>query len=154
MNIRAPISAFDTPSPASRGDLSLLHGELVPGLGAALADLLACRQELALTDSASSRRATNARHWAEARSNHCASSTTHTTGLSPAMSEEHRETNEKAIRDRAGAQPERRQKSVALRNGKTLEAIECGRAQLMKRSERKLHLRLDPDRTQNSQIRR
>ena len=42
----------------------------------------------------------------------------------------------------------------AAATGKALEAIEYGRAQLMKRSERKLHLRLNPDRTQNSQIRR
>ena len=58
------------------------------------------------------------------------------------------------IRHWAGAQPERRQKSVALRTGKVLKAIEQRRAQLMKRRERELHLRLNPDRTQNSQIRR
>ena len=55
------------------------------------------------TDSASSRRATNASACAEARSSHCASSTTHSSGRSSAASDEqaeHGQPDEEAIRAR------------------------------------------------------
>ena len=43
MNIRAPISGFDRPLPASRRDLALLSRELVARLNGALAGRLAGR---------------------------------------------------------------------------------------------------------------
>src|SRR3954453_11252193 len=56
------------------------------------------------TDSASNRRATNARACAQARSSHCASSTTQTSGRSAATSES-RLSEASATRNRSGAGP-------------------------------------------------
>ena len=108
------------------------------------------------TDSASSRRATNASACADAPSSHCASSITHNSGRSSAASDSRpstaRPTNNRSGRG-ALAQPERDFQRVALRSGKSLKAIAQRRAQLMQRRECQLHLRLHPRRTYDAHVR-
>ena len=70
------------------------------------------------TASASSRRAANARTCTEARSSHCTSSTTHTSGRSPATSDS-RLSTARPTRKRSGAGP-------ASRPNAMLRASRCG----------------------------
>ena len=80
------------------------------------------------TDSAFRRRATNATVCAEARSSHCMSSTTHTSGCSSATSD----SSPSAARPRAsaqavtGTQAKRHAERVALRIGKAFERSRNG----------------------------
>jgi hypothetical protein len=53
-----------------------------------------------------------------------------------------RQSDEKAVRGLAGAQPERRRQRIALRSRQAIETIEHGRAELMQARERELHLGL------------
>ena len=62
---------------------------------------------------------------------------------------EHRQPDQETVRRLACAQTERRRQRIALRTGKSLEAIEERRAQLMQAGERELHLGLDARRARD-----
>ncbi len=99
------------------------------------------------TDSASRRRATNARTCADARSSHCSSSTRQISGRSSATSESRLRTA-RPTKKRSGAGPGLTPNAVRSASrcgtGRRFEAIEHRRQQLMQPGERELHLRLDP----------
>ena len=86
-------------SPVRRPSTTSLGNPSSASLGSRVANSSA-------TDSANSRRATNTSAWAEARSSHCASSTTHTSGCSSATSE-NRLSTARPTRNRSGAFPPR-----------------------------------------------
>ena len=108
------------------------------------------------TDSATRRRATNPSTCAEARSSHCSSSTTQTSGCSSATSES-RLSTARPTKKRSGAGPGLVPKAVrtriALRSRKTLEPVEHRRQQLMQPGEGQLHLRLDAGGTHDQAVR-
>ena len=107
------------------------------------------------TDSASSRRATNASACADARSSHCASSITHSSGWRSAASESRLKVARPTNR-RSGTVP-------ALRPNVVVSASRCGpgsrssqsvqrRAELVQRRERELHLRLHAGHAQHAEV--
>ena len=105
--------------------------------------------------SASRRRATNASARADARSSHCASSTT--TKQRPLLGglrqqAEDRQSDEERIRRLPGAEPERDGERVALRIREALHEFEARRAQLLKRGVGELHLPLDADRAGDPEV--
>ena len=104
------------------------------------------------TDSAASRRATNASTCAEDRSSHWTSSTRQTSGLllrRVGQQAEHGQPDEKSIGLRARAQAKRRRERVALWRGQSFAAVQQSRAKLMQAGERKLHLPFHPDRAKD-----
>jgi hypothetical protein len=109
------------------------------------------------TDSACRRRAANASACAEARSSHCASSTTHRSGRSAATSDSRLSTarpTRNPIRRRARFQAERGAQGGPLRRRQPVQTIQHWPAQLVQRGEGQFHLRLDPDRPGHPQVRR
>ena len=102
-------------------------------------------------------RATNASAWAEARSSHCASSTTQTSGFSLATSDSKLRTARLTAK-RSGIPPCRRPNAAlnAARcgSGRPLDPVQERRAQLMQPGELELHLRLDPRRACDAAPRR
>ena len=66
---------------------------------------------------------------------------------------EHRQTDQKPVGLRPGAQPERRPERIALRRRQPREAAQHRPAQLMQAGKGKLHLRLGPGRPDNLEAR-
>ena len=104
------------------------------------------------TGSASILRATNANACADARSNHCASSITHMSGHTSAASD-NRPSTASPTKKRSGTAPALNPNVVASASrwgpGRPSRRSSSGRAQLMQRRERKLHLRLHAHRAQH-----
>ena len=114
------------------------------------------RSEHDPTRSANRRRATNANVIAEARSSHCASSTTHKSGRSSATSD-NRLSTAKLTRNRsgghAGTEPENGLERLdAAETGSSREPLQHRRAQLMQAGVSQLRVGLHPHRPHNGQI--
>src|SRR5262249_47993734 len=103
------------------------------------------------TDSATRRRATNASACTEAWSNHCTSSTRHTSRQAPhrpslghlRQQAQDGQADQKTVRRRSRAEAERGLQRLTLRNRQALEPVQHRRADLMQPSEGEFHLRLD-----------
>ena len=109
------------------------------------------------TRSANSRRPTNASTCAQARSNHCASfDDARQRALFGRLRQQakRRQTDERPIRHRALAQPERDRQRIALGSGESIEPLEQRHAKLMQCREGKLHLGLDPGGADRPHVRR
>ena len=94
--------------------------------------------------------------WADARSSHWASSITQRRPRSSCrlrQQSENRERHEERVRSRARAEPEGDIERVALRTRQSLTECKDRRAELLNRSERELHLALDPGGADDSQRR-
>ena len=101
------------------------------------------------TASAPSRRATNPRVCADARSSHCASSITQTTGLlgrGLGQQTEDGQAQQEALRRGACPQTERHAQRVTLRPRDAVETVQQWGAQLMQACEGELGVRLHTDR--------
>jgi hypothetical protein len=105
------------------------------------------------TDSATSRRAAKENAWAEARSSHCASSTTHSKDWSRDLSQqaEDGQSHQKPVGRVAALEPERGEQRVALRCGQPLDAIRHPTPQLMQPGVGQFHLGLDTGRARDSE---
>ncbi len=110
------------------------------------------------TGSASRRRATKDSAWADSRSSHCTSSTTHTQrpllgGVGQQV--ERSETEQVAIRSRSLGQPERQPQRLLLRGREVIYPLEHPPPyELLQPRQRQLHLRLDATRPRDPASRR
>ena len=145
---RAPAhrSARSAPSPAARGHRPPRRPPTTSSGSPARAPPGTRAAKTKPTDSAPSRRATNARTCAEAWSSHCSSSTRHTSGCSSATCDS-RLSTARPIRNRSGGGPALMPNAVRSASrcgaGSAVQPIQHRRAQLVQPGERQFHLRLD-----------